>query len=340
MFAGCVGLRLMKLSVVTSLYKSAAFLPEFYERITNAARRCTDDYELVFVDDGSPDDSGAQVRALMERDPRVVLVELSRNFGHHNAALAGVMSSRGDIVFYLDVDLEDQPEWLDLLYRELEQSQCDIVYVAREQRAGNWFRRWSGSVFYHLFNTFSDVKIVPNICSACLMRRSFVEAMRNMQEKNLFLAAAMAWMGFRTRVVTVQRSVRATPSNYTFWRSLRLAANAVTSFSAYPLHLIFTLGLLISLGFGGMGAYMLIKKLLFPHRVFYGYASIMVSIWFLGGVLILFIGIIGIYLAKIFTEVKSRPQYVIRQIQRAQTPQAGMIEGGTETATAGQNVNM
>ncbi len=326
----------MKLSIVTSLYNSAAFLPEFYERIIRAALRCTDDFELVFVDDGSPDNSSELVRGLMARDARVVLVELSRNFGHHHASLAGVMAARGDRVFYLDVDLEDQPEWLDLFVREMGQHQCDIVYAAREQRAGNWFRRWSGSLFYRLFNMFSDVKIVPNICSACLMQRAFVEAMRAMQEKNLFLVGAMAWMGFRSRVITVQRPVRATPSNYTLWRSLRLAANAVTSFSAYPLHLIFLLGLALSLCFGGMGAFMLVKKILFPHRVFFGYASIIVSIWFLGGVLILFIGIIGIYLAKIFTEVKARPQYVIRRIHRAPAPPpAGWNESGFEIAASG-----
>ncbi len=327
----------MKLSIVTSLYRSAGFLPEFYERITRAAARVTDEWELVFVDDGSPDNSSDLVRGLMARDARVVLVELSRNFGHHYASLAGVMAARGDLVFYLDVDLEDQPEWLDLFRQELERSQCDIVYAAREQRAGNRFRRWSGSLFYRLFNLFSDVKIVPNICSACLMKRVFVEAMRAMQEKNLFLVGAMAWMGFRSRVITVQRPVRATPSNYTLWRSLRLAANAVTSFSAYPLHLIFMLGLALSVIFGGMGGYMLLKKILFPQRVFYGYASIIVSIWFLGGVMILFIGIIGIYLAKIFTEVKARPQYVIRQIyRRALEPtRAGGNEGGIKRDTSG-----
>jgi len=311
----------MQLSIVTTLYNSAAFVREFYERITRAALRQTGDYELIFVDDGSPDNAAALVRAMMAHDPRVVLVELSRNFGHHYASLAGVMAARGDRVFYLDVDLEDQPEWLDSFVLEIDQHQCDIVYAAREQRAGHWFRRWSGSLFYRLFNLFSDVKIVPNICSACLMRRAFVEAMRLMQEKNLFLIGAMTWMGFHSRVITVRRPVRATPSNYTLWRSLRLAANAVTSFSAYPLHLIFMLGLALSVCFGGMGAYMLLKKILFPHRVFFGYASIIVSIWFLGGVLILFIGIIGIYLAKIFTEVKARPQYVIRQIHR-RTPAA------------------
>ncbi len=159
--------------------------------------------------------------------------------------------------------------------------------------------------------------------------------MRAMQE-NLFPVGRYGLDGFRSRVIT--RSVRAgaTPSNYTLWRSLRLAANAVTSFSAYPLHLIFLLGLALSLCFGGMGVYMLLKKILFPQRVFFGYASIIVSIWFLGGVLILFIGIIGIYLAKIFTEVKARPQYVIRQIHRApEPPPAGRNESVIEIAASG-----
>lgn len=306
----------MKLSIVTTLYNSAGFVAEFYERATRAALRHTEDYELVFVDDGSPDNSAELAREIITGDEHVSLVELSRNFGHHHAALAGVMTARGDLVFYLDVDLEDQPEWLGLFVKEYSEHVCDVVYAAQEQRAGGLFRRISGSVFYRLFNWFSDVRIIPNICSACLMSRAFVEAMRGMKEKNLFMAGNLAWLGFRSRILTVQRTMRKTPSNYTLWRSLRLFANAVTSFSAYPLQVIFFLGLILSVCFGGMGSYMLVKKLLFPHRVFFGYASIIVSIWFLGGVLILFIGVIGIYLAKIFTEVKDRPQYVIRQIYR------------------------
>ncbi len=304
----------MQLSIVTCLYNSAAFIPEFYERAVKAASSQTENYELVFVDDGSGDNSSELVRAIIAQDAKVKLVELSRNFGHHHAALAGVMAAKGEIVFYLDVDLEDQPEWLDSFMQEMSRHQSDVVYAVKEERKGNFFRRWSGRLFYKLFNLFSDTKILANVCSACLMNRLFIEAMRSMREKNIFMIGAMTWVGFRTRVITVQRSVRSTPSNYTLWRSLNMAANAVTSFSAYPLHLIFLLGLALSLCFGGMGLYMLLKKIFFPDKVFFGYASLIVSIWFLGGVLILFIGVIGIYLAKIFTEVKGRPQYIVRKV--------------------------
>ncbi|MCA1808349.1 MAG: glycosyltransferase family 2 protein [Kiritimatiellia bacterium] len=306
----------MKLSVVTTLYKSATFVGEFYERITRAAAARTDDYELIFVDDGSPDNSAAIVRELIKRDPHVVLIELARNFGHHHAALAGVHQARGDLVFFIDVDLEDQPEWLDLFMQAQASDGCDVVYARQSERAGGVFRRLSGNLFYRLFNLFSDTPIIPNICSACLMTRRFVEALRSLHERNLFMPGNLAWLGHRSRIITVQRRVRQTPSSYSLWRMLRLFANAITSFSAYPLQLIFMLGLILSLCFGGMGLYMLLKKLLFPRSVFFGYASIIVSIWFLGGVLILFIGVIGIYLAKIFTEVKQRPQYIVRQVCR------------------------
>lgn len=315
----------MKLSLVTTLYKSAEFVEEFYQRASRAAQLQTNDYELIFVDDGSPDDSAAIVRKLMQQDARVVLVELSRNFGHHYAQLAGIRTALGDLVFYLDVDLENPPEWLDLFMQEQAAHACDVVYAKQAERSGSWFRRFSGEAFYWLFNRLAGVRVVANICPIVLLTRTFVDALGSLRENNLFLPANVAWLGFRTRVLTVQRQQRRSPSSYTLRRKLGLFVNALTSFSAYPLQIIFMVGLLLFLCFGGMGAYMLVKKLLFPERVFFGYASIIVSIWFLSGLLILFIGVIGIYLAQIFTEVKERPQYIIRRIYR--NPAAELKEG-------------
>lgn len=310
----------MKLSVVTTLYNSAPFVEEFYRRATKAARLQTEDYEMIFVDDGSPDDSAERVRRLIAQDARVALIELSRNFGHHNAELAGITAARGDLVFYLDVDLEDQPEWLDLFVKEQAAHGCDVVYAMQEKRAGGWFRRFSGEAFYRLFNRLSGVRIIPNICSVGLMTRDFADAMRGVKEKNLFMPGNVAWLGFRSRVLKLRRQPRSSPSNYTLWRKLGMFVDALTSFSAYPLQMIFMVGLALFLCFGGMGAYMLLKKLIFPERVFFGYASIIVSIWFLSGMMILFIGVIGLYLAKIFTEVKDRPQYIVRRVYRRTPP--------------------
>ncbi len=309
----------MKLSIVTTLYNSANFIPEFYRRAQAAAKQFAgDDYEIIFVDDGSPDNSAELVKNLMREDKHLVLVELSRNFGHHNAALAGVMATRGDFVFYLDCDLEDDPSLLAQYKEELVKGDLDVVYGVQKKRQGNFFKRISGALFYYLFNLCSEVKVPTNIVSAMLAKRDFVNAMKHIGEKNLFMPANLAWLGFKTGFVKVVRSPRGGKSTYTLFRMLNLAMNAITSFTAYPLQMIFLLGLVLSVCFGVMGLYMLIKKLLFPYKVFFGYASIIVSIWFLGGVLILFLGIIGIYLAKIFNEVKNRPQYVIRKIHRAE----------------------
>jgi putative glycosyltransferase len=307
----------MKLSIVTSLYNSAPFVTDFYSKATAAAKKfALDDYEIIFVDDGSPDNSAEIVRSLLQKDEHVVLVELSKNFGHYNAALCGVLMGKGDFVFYLDCDLEEDPMLLEKYYEEMVRADADIVYGMQDKRQGDFFKRISGALFYGIFNFCSEVKVLPNITSAMLGKRSFVDAMRHIGEKNLFMPANLAWLGFKTSFLKVSRTMRKGKSNYTLLRMLHVAMNAITSFTAYPLQMIFLLGLVLSLCFGAMGFYMLIKKLLFPYKVFFGYASIIVSIWFLGGVLILFIGIIGIYLAKIFNEVKNRPQYVIRKVYR------------------------
>ena len=309
----------LELSVVTMLYRSEGYLREFHTRTLAAAARVAPQFELVYVDDGSPDASAATVRDLAAGDPRVVLVELSRNFGHHQAAVAGLAHARGRRVFMLDVDLEERPEWLADFAAQMDASGADVVFGVSVVRKGTLLRRMAGAVFWKLFNLLSDVKIPENPCTVRLMSRRFVDALLTLPDRNLFLAGSFAWLGFRQEPRAVEKGLRKTASTYTARRLVALFIDAVTSFTSYPLRIIFTSGIAIATLAILSGSALALYKLVHPEAISLGWASIVVSIWFLGGLTISFLGVIGIYLAKVFNEAKGRPLYVVKAVHGRDT---------------------
>jgi putative glycosyltransferase len=303
-----------ELSVVTMLYRSEPYLREFHHRVRAAAEALTPAFEIVYVDDGSPDGSAALARELAAGDPRVVVVELSRNFGHHQAAVAGLAHARGRRVFILDVDLEEQPEWLAGFAAQMDASGSDVVFGSSRVRKGTLPRRVLGGAFWKLFNALSDVTVPENPCTVRLMTRRYVDALLTLPDRNLFLAGSYAWLGFRQDPRPVEKGLRKTASTYTVRRLIALFIEAVTSFTSYPLRLIFGAGVLVAALSLVAGTTLAVYKLLYPEAISLGWASIIVSIWFLGGLIISFLGVIGIYLAKIFNEAKGRPLYVVKSV--------------------------
>ena len=304
----------MKLSIVATMYRSAPFVAEFCRRASAAAARVAADYELILVNDGSPDESLEIACRAAAADSRLVVVDLARNFGHHQAVVAGLARASGDRVFLIDIDLEEQPEWLVEFWRRLDESASDVVYGVESRRQGSWFRKLSGSLFYKLFNLLSETKISANACTVRLMTRRYVRALLSLAERNLFLAGSFAWVGFRQQAVEVAKQLRGGRSNYTLLRRLRLFVDAVTSFSSYPLQLVFFVGAAICLASAVVGACLVADKLLHPSRILLGWSSLMTSIWFLGGLTIGSIGLIGMYLSRVFVESKRRPLYVVREV--------------------------
>src|SRR6266542_2340853 len=286
------------------MYRSAPFIVEYYDRMTKAAAALTADYEIILVNDGSPDDSLQRALALARNDPYLKVVDLSRNFGHHHAIMAGLSQAEGERVFLIDIDLEEQPEWLLAFAAEQERSQADVVFGVQHERVGGVTRRHLGGLFYKLFNLMSETKIPANLCTVRILTRNFVRALLTLKDRNLFLAGNFAWAGFEQVPIVVKKSPRRSPSNYNLRRTIRLVFDAVSSFSSYPLRAIFVTGLIISLFSGLVGAEMAIRKILNPETVILGFASIIVSIWFLGGLIIFFLKVIGLYMSKIFVEVK------------------------------------
>ncbi len=302
----------MKLSIVTTLYKSSLYICEFYSRISKEAQKITQDYEIIFVDDGSPDDSLQKTIALQKKDSKVKVIELSRNFGHHKAMMTGLSHAKGEFIFLLDSDLEEEPELLGKFWKELNKNKdTDVVYGVQESRKGNWFERVSGNMFYKIFNKISHVDVPRNLITCRLTTKSYNEALVSHKEREIFLAGLWVISGFNQKALIVKKHSHS-ETTYSFKHKLSLIFNSLTSFSNFPLKLIFYMGISISTISFGYILLIILKKILFDISL-EGWTSLIVSVWFLGGLILFSIGTIGIYISKIFIETKQRPYTIIRK---------------------------
>jgi putative glycosyltransferase len=303
--------KMVELSIVTTMYRSAAFINEFHKLSSEVAAGLTSSYEIIFVNDGSPDDSLNIACALVEADPHVRVIDLSRNFGHHRAIMVGLEHSRGQKVFLIDSDLEEDPLSLTEFFAEMMRTNAEVVYGVQKTRKGNLIRNLGGAWFWSFFNIISEVKVTPNMITSRLMSRRYIDALLRFRERDLFLAGIFALVGFKQIPLTVKKGVRE-GTTYTVRKRFALLVNATTSFSNRPLVLVFYFGLAISLA-SGIAAAILIARTLFYGDYLIGWPSVIVSIWLLAGITIFCIGLIGIYLAKVFQEVKERPLSIIRE---------------------------
>ena len=307
----------MKLSVVATLYQSASTLVQFCERITRVAQLTAgEEFELILVNDGSPDRSLEVALAISEINPHTVIIDLSRNFGHHQAMMTGLAHSQGDRVFLIDSDLEEEPEWLIDFDRQLNETGCDVVYGVQAQRKGNWLERHAGFAFYNIFNFISGMRLPRDVVTARLMTRRYVEALIQHREREVFIAGLWHLTGFdqQSRVI---HKLSHSPTTYNFSRKFSLLIIAVTAFTSAPLVAIFNFGLLICCGAALYIIYILLSWQFF-ERPLSGWTSVMASIWLLGGMIIFFLGVIGLYLSRVYTETKQRPYTIVRHIYSRQ----------------------
>lgn len=305
----------MKLSVVATLYQSAPYIDEFHRRASAVARQLVgDDYEIVLVNDGSPDNSLALAIALADRDEHVVVVDLSRNFGHHKAMMTGLSYTGGDRVFLIDSDLEEEPEYLLSFAQQMERDRCDVVYGAQESRKGGWFERWSGELYYRLFNTLTGMSIPKNVATARLMTRRYVDALLLHREREVFLAGLWHITGFDQQPFVMAKH-STSETTYSLSSKISMLVNSVTSFSNAPLVWIFYIGAALS-AISALYISYLVYHWIFLAKPPSGWTSIMASIWLLGGMIISFIGVVGIYLSKVFSETKQRPYTIVRRIHK------------------------
>ena len=307
----------MKLSIVATLYCSEAYISEFCERASAAARQISDgSYEIVLVNDGSPDRSLDIAVALSESDPHVVVVDLSRNFGHHRAMMTGLAHARGELVFLIDSDLEEEPEWLISFHAQMATQDCDVVFGVQKTRKGGWFERWSGDLFYRLLPIISGIDMPRNMVTARLMTRRYVNALLLHEEREIEIGGLWVITGFEQRPQVIKKH-NTSETTYSLRHRFSLLINSITAFSNLPLIGIFYVGLTMLLVSGAFASFFVAQWLLIDQPVS-GWTSVIVSLWLIGGMVILFLGVIGIYLAKMFSEVKRRPYTIIRKVYEHQ----------------------
>jgi putative glycosyltransferase len=304
----------VKLSIVTTLYRSAATIDEFYRRAISAAEPITDEIELVMVNDGSPDESIELALALHRADPRVVVVDLARNFGHHKAMMTGLAHATGDRVFLIDSDLEEEPELLTRFNERLEKSDCDVVFGVQEARRGGVFERVTGALFFSLVDLLSDHQIPRNTVVVRLMRRDYVRALIRHRDREFLIANLWQVTGFRQVALPIKK-LSHSPSTYSVTMRIEMAVKYLTTTSTKLLYFVLYAGVAIFV-LSLLAVIYYISRYLLSGIGVSGYTSLIVSIWFFGGLTTLILGILGIYVANIISETKRRPYTIVRAVHR------------------------
>jgi putative glycosyltransferase len=301
----------MKISIVTTLYNSEDFVNEFYDRIKLQLDKLTTYYEIIFVDDGSSDKSLAAAIKLIDRDKNIRVIELSRNHGHHKALMTGMQNAMGDLIFLIDIDLEEPPELLVEFYGVMIEDDCDVVYGYLDKRKGKWFEREGGRIAWWLINTMLPIRVPMNHSTVRLMKKTYTQALIQHREQNTAIGGLWVLTGFRQRGISFLKTSRGA-SSYSATQRIKMMFESITSFSVVPLYTIFFLGLIISGAAVMIAAYLLIRRL--TGDILDGWISLILSVWLLGGIIIFSLGIIGLYIARIFIETKNRPYVIIRKI--------------------------
>lgn len=301
-------------SVVAPVYNEEKVVGEFYSRATSAMRRLPGeyDYELLFVDDGSRDDSLKILNSLQAADPRVRIVSFSRNFGHQLAITAGIDNAAGDAVVMIDCDLQDPPEViLDMVAKWREG--YNVVYGVRRHRQGeSFFKLLTASAFYRVINSLSSVDLPVDSGDFRLMDRKVVNVLKQIREENRYIRGLVTWIGFKQSSVLYNRDARlAGETKFSLKKMLKFAMDGITSFSEKPLVISAFLGVVITSIAFALAMYIVVSKFLFPGTLIQGWASMIVIVLFLGGVQLLSVGVIGQYIGRIYVEVKKRPLYII-----------------------------
>jgi len=308
-----------KISVVIPIYNEEENIHELHKRLTAVLENLSDTegvsidgHEIIMVDDGSTDNSWSIIKAINKNDTRVKGLSFSRNFGHHVSITAGLDYANGDAVVLMDGDLQDPPEEIPVLFEKLKQG-YDLVYGIRQQRRDPVLKKVSSYLFWWLLRKFSGVDMPQGQTMLRIMSKRLVDAIKEMKEHARFIHGMMAWAGFRSITVEVKHAKRLKGnSKYNIPKMFRLAFSAITSFSTVPLRLATYTGFVTSFMSLIVGIYFIYLKI-FHNIPVLGYASIMVSIFFVGGIQLLVLGIFGEYLGRTYQEVQRRPLYILKE---------------------------
>lgn len=301
------------LDVVATMYFSRLYVEEFYNRVREVLDPIGVAYRIILVDDGSPDDSAEIAKNLAAADDRLTVIQLSRNFGHHRAMMAGLGHSRAAFCYLTDIDLEEPPETLRDMWSTIQNDpNTDIVFGQSPEKDGSVLRRLLSQSFYVVFNLLSDVKLPHNETVSRLMRREVVQAICEHNETDLFLPGVWWRVGFTRKAIPVTKTFDGA-SSYTIRKRIRMAFGAITSFSSRPLVFVALLGASVAVVAFFYVAYLLLGSALGVNRES-GWTSVIASVYLVGGAILSAIGILGVYVGKIFDEVKQRPSLHIKRV--------------------------
>lgn len=304
---------MLRISLVVPVFNEQETIPIFYNEIRNYSALSSYEVEIVFVNDGSRDNTEKLIYELADHDPLILPLSFTRNFGKEAALMAGLTYATGDAVIPMDVDLQDPVEVLPELIKEW-QNGADMVLAKRiDRNSDTYLKRESAKLFYQFNNIISDLKIEENVGDFRLLNREIVEHIKELPERNLFMKGILSWVGGKTVVVTYERAMRsAGQTKFNGWKLWKLAMEGITNFSTALLHIWTYIGTLVAGGAFLYGGYRLISKLFFGNDV-PGYTSIMVTMLFLGGIELIGIGVLGEYIGRIYMESKQRPRWVIKK---------------------------
>jgi polyisoprenyl-phosphate glycosyltransferase len=300
-------------SIIAPIFNEKDNLPELYRRISEVMDSTRRPWELVLVDDGSIDGSTDIIRELAKKDKRVRPVIFARNFGHQIAITAGWDNAQGDAVVIIDADLQDPPELILEMAKKWKEG-YEVVYAVRAEREGeSWFKLWTASLFYRIIYRITDVKIPLDTGDFRLMDRQVVNVLKSMRERHRFPRGMSAWVGFKQIGVEYKRAARvAGETKYPFKKMFRLAINAITSFSYFPLQVATYVGF-ISAGIAIIAIPFVAYMRITGSQAFFGQATTLIAVLFLGGVQLISLGVLGEYIGRLYDEAKGRPLYIVRE---------------------------
>jgi polyisoprenyl-phosphate glycosyltransferase len=300
----------MYLSIVSPVYRAEKIVDKLVEEIHASVKTITDDYEIILVEDGSPDNSWEKIETICQTDPKVKGIKLSRNFGQHPAISAGLEESTGEWVVVMDCDLQDRPLEIPRLYAKAQEG-FDTVLAQREYRQDSFLKKLSSRIFYKIFSYLTDTKQDNTVANFGIYHQKVIKAILNLGDRIRFFPTMVQWVGFRKTYLPVQHDERFDGKSSYSWKSLlNLAFNTIVSFSDKPLRLTIRLGLWISL-FSSLLGVMYVYEYFTGKIQVLGFASLIITLFFLFGLIIFILGIIGIYIGKTFEQVKKRPNHII-----------------------------
>jgi dolichol-phosphate mannosyltransferase len=298
------------ISIVSPVYRGEKMVHELVCRIQKNVSGFTEDYEIILVNDASPDNSWQAILQECSIDHRIKGINLSRNFGQHRAILSGLQYAKGDWVIVMDCDLQDKPEEISTLYKKALEG-YDVVFAQRVERKDNLLKRMSSTIFYSVFRFFSGVKFDNQVANFGIYKQSVIRTVRNMPERDRSFPVQVSYVGFKTTHIPVTHGQRQEGgSSYTLKTLLKYASGIIISNTNKPMRLMVALGFILSFLSMMMAFYNVIAY--FCHMIEVpGFTTTVFSIWFVGGMIMMQIGIVGIYIGKVFDQVKGRPLYVV-----------------------------